>query len=83
MTGHTPGQWKFNEGTGEITSDIDGGEDFLVATVDSNDADGPVLAAASVMLDVIDMIIDTPELVLPQRLVRAARLAKLRATGET
>lgn len=46
---HTPGNWSFDEGSGEVTSDIDE-HGFLVATVESNDADGPVLSAASDML---------------------------------
>ena len=57
---HTPGNWSFDEGSGEITSDLDEHgfleHGFLVATVESNDADGPVLAAASLMLETLVQI---------------------------
>lgn len=46
---HTPGNWSFDEGSGEVTSDIDE-HGFVVCTVESNDADGPVLAASARML---------------------------------
>lgn len=58
---HTPGNWSFDEGSGEITSDIDE-HGFLVATVESNDADGPVLAAASDMLKaLVQVALDVSE----------------------
>ena len=47
---HTPGNWSFDEGSGEVTSDIDE-HGFVVCTVESNDADGPLLAAAPALLE--------------------------------
>lgn len=54
---HTPGNWTFDEGSGEVSSDIDE-HGFLVATVESNDADGPAIAAAPDMKAALSALVE-------------------------
>ena len=53
--GHTPGKWSFDEGAGEVLSDVDE-HGFVVATIESNDADGPLIAAAPEMLEMLKFL---------------------------
>lgn len=76
----TPGKWTWDEGEGEVLSDIDE-HGFLVATVESNDADGPLIAAAPALLEVAQMVLATATVETPEGLVRAATIAVGRAEG--
>lgn len=76
----TPGEWTFDEVNGEILSDIDP-DGFLVATVESNDADGPLLAQSKALLEVAQMIVEHAEFGMPEGILRAATIAVSRAKG--
>jgi hypothetical protein len=76
----TPGTWTWNEEAGEVLSDVD--EDgLLVATVESNDADGPLIAAAPRLYALAKLILEFAYQNIPEGILREAAICAARAEG--
>ncbi len=74
---HTPGNWTYDVTADEVVSDIDE-HGLVVCTIESNDADGWLIAQAPALLEVAELVEQHAQHGIPEGVLRAAVIALAR-----